>query len=126
MTVDKCDHTDSISVVATIELPIVGSTLRQHLTLLLLVGPIVLGDIPDYPVSICRGFGIVLLTLREDVSIKSVTLYVDSALARSDSQATSRSLAINRLLLESLDPTMTVETIVPESPSPRVPESPSP
>lgn len=78
------------------------SALAERGVAVLVIGRIVLGEIPDYFSEICREVGIVLLTLREDVSFKSVTQYIDSSLAGAEGQATSRSVVVGRRLLDSL------------------------
>ncbi len=78
------------------------SALAAKKVAVLVIGRIVIGEIPDHFAEVCREYGIVLLTLREDVSFKSVTQYIDSTLADPDAQASSRSLVVGRRLLDSL------------------------
>jgi hypothetical protein len=67
----------------------------------LVVGRILIGEIPDYIVTACRSRHIVLLTTSADVSFKSISAYIESTIsagAGSDSRAT----AFTRDLLDSL------------------------
>jgi len=68
----------------------------------LVVGTIVVGDIPEYIVESCRSRGIVLLTVSQDVSFKAVTQFVESTVATAESAATSRSGAFTRTLLDGI------------------------
>jgi len=68
----------------------------------LVIGRIVLGEIPDYIVRECRERGIVLLTVSPDVSFKSITQFVDAAGADEAAQSASHSVEVNRQLLDRL------------------------
>jgi sugar diacid utilization regulator len=68
----------------------------------LIVGRIIVGEIPEYIAEACRARGIVLLTMSQDVSFKSVTQYIESTIASADGPGTSRSASFNRDLLDSL------------------------
>jgi hypothetical protein len=68
----------------------------------LVVGTIIVGEIPEYIVASCRTRGIVLLTVSQDVSFKSVTQYIESTVAGADGPGTSRAAAFTRTLLDSL------------------------
>lgn len=68
----------------------------------LVIGRIVLGEIPDYLVRECREHGIVLLTVSPDVSFKSISQYIDAAGADDEVRPASRSLEVNQRLLDQL------------------------
>jgi hypothetical protein len=68
----------------------------------LVVGTIIVGEIPEYILAACRTRGIVLLTVSQDVSFKSVTQYIESTVASADGPGTSRAAAFTRTLLDSL------------------------
>jgi len=68
----------------------------------LVIGRIVLGEIPDYLVRECREHGVVLLTVSPDVSFKSISQYIDTANAIDAVRPASHSLEVNRRLLDQL------------------------
>ena len=68
----------------------------------LVVGTIIVGEIPEYIVAACRTRGIVLLTVSQDVSFKAVTQYIESTVASADSAGTSRSGTFTRTLLDGI------------------------
>jgi hypothetical protein len=67
----------------------------------LVVGRILIGEIPDYIVTACRSRHIVLLTTSADVSFKSISAYIESAIS-ADAGSDSRATAFTRDLLDSL------------------------
>ena len=67
----------------------------------LVVGRILIGEIPDYIVTACRSRHIVLLTTSADVSFKSISSYIESAIS-ADAGPDSRAAAFTRDLLDSL------------------------
>jgi sugar diacid utilization regulator len=78
------------------------SALAAKNVAVLVVGTIIVGEIPDYIVAACRARGIVLLTVSQDVSFKAVTQYIESTVASADSAGTSRSGNVTRMLLDSI------------------------
>lgn len=68
----------------------------------LVIGRIVLGEIPDYIVRECREREIVLLTISPDVSFKSITQVVDSENVSDRAESASHSIEVNRRLLDRL------------------------
>ena len=79
----------------------VSALAAKHVAVLV-VGTIIVGEIPDYIVAACRTRGIVLLTVSQDVSFKAITQYIESTLASADSAGTSRSGNFTRTLLDSI------------------------
>ena len=79
----------------------VSALAAKHVSVLV-VGTIIVGEIPDYIVAAWRTRGIVLLTVSQDVSFKAVTQYIESTLASADSAGTSRSGNVTRTLLDSI------------------------
>jgi sugar diacid utilization regulator len=79
----------------------VSALAAKHVAVLV-VGTIIVGEIPDYIVAACRTRGIVLLTVSQDVSFKAVTQYIESTLASADSAGTSRSGNFTRTLLDGI------------------------
>lgn len=67
----------------------------------LVVGRILIGEIPDYIVTACRSRHIVLLTTSADVSFKSISHYIESTIS-ADAGTGSRAAAFTRDLLDSL------------------------
>jgi hypothetical protein len=67
----------------------------------LVVGRILIGEIPDYIVTACRSRHIVLLTTSADVSFKSISAYIESAIS-AGTGTDSRAAAFTRNLLDSL------------------------
>lgn len=67
----------------------------------LVVGRILIGQIPDYIVTACRSRHIVLLTTSADVSFKSISSYIESAIS-ADAGSDSRAAGFTRDLLDSL------------------------
>jgi sugar diacid utilization regulator len=78
------------------------SALAEKRVAALVLGRLVVGEIPDYIVASCRTRGIVLLTMATDKSFKAVTQYVESTVATADGTGTSRSGSVNRTLLDGL------------------------
>ena len=78
------------------------SELAAKRVAVLVVGTIVIGEIPDYIVAACRTRGIVLLTVSQDTSFKSVSQYIESTVATADSGGTSRSGTFTRTLLDGI------------------------
>ena len=78
------------------------SALADKRVAVLVVGTIIVGEIPEYIVAACRTRGIVLLTVSQDVSFKAVSQYIESTLASADSAGTSRSGNVTRTLLDGI------------------------
>jgi len=77
------------------------SELAEKNVAVLVVGRILIGEIPDYVVTECRNRHIVLLTTSADVSFKSISHYIESAVS-ADAGSDSRGLGFTRDLLDSL------------------------
>jgi hypothetical protein len=68
----------------------------------LVVGRIVLGEIPEYFARECREHGIVLLTISPEVSFKSVMQFVETTLASEGGESTPRGAAVTARMLDGL------------------------
>ena len=78
------------------------SALAAKRVAVLVVGTIIVGEIPEYIIAACRTRGIVLLTVSQDVSFKAVTQYIESTVASAESAGTSRGGNVTRALLDGI------------------------
>ncbi|GAA3873168.1 helix-turn-helix domain-containing protein [Leifsonia kafniensis] len=66
------------------------------------VGRIVIGEIPDYVEDACRRWGVALLTVSKTVSFKSIAQFIESSVATGEWPEISRSIGFDRKLLDTL------------------------
>ncbi|MEO6310219.1 MAG: helix-turn-helix domain-containing protein [Leifsonia sp.] len=66
------------------------------------VGRIVIGEIPAYVEEACRRWGVALLTVSKTVSFKSIAQFIESSVATGEWPEISRSIGFDRKLLDTL------------------------
>lgn len=66
------------------------------------VGRIVIGEIPDYVEEACRRWGVALLTVSKTVSFKTIAQFVESSVATGEWPEISRTVGFDRKLLDTL------------------------
>lgn len=66
------------------------------------VGRIVIGEVPDYVESACRRWGVALLTVSKTVSFKSIAQFIESSVATGHWPEFSRGIGFDRKLLDTL------------------------